>query len=157
MPRRDGRMIATCCVTPERAGEMCCASIKRSRSSGAQTGWLVKGRVASLNAREALLIFCWNLLTTPSAPLRNGIFLLVAQPPLLENGGEWTPLATSPRSRPPRVAICRTVLPKPQTPDPILLLPDMRSTLLMAAHPAGNPVMRNENEPNDSPNRRRIL
>src|SRR5215475_6438622 len=28
------------------------------------------------------------LLTTPSAPLRNAIFLLMAQPPLLENGGE---------------------------------------------------------------------
>jgi hypothetical protein len=68
------------------------------------------------------------LLTTPSAPLRNGIFLLVAQPPLsrncasnsfifsrhktgavsfcfwsgrrtvgilLENGGEWSRLATN--------------------------------------------------------------
>src|SRR5215472_7487335 len=36
------------------------------------------------------------LLTTPSAPLRNGILLLMAQPPLLENGGEWTRLATNP-------------------------------------------------------------
>src|SRR5215813_8796831 len=34
------------------------------------------------------------LLTTPSAPLRNGTFLLMAQPPLLENGGEWTRLET---------------------------------------------------------------
>src|SRR5215475_15535469 len=34
------------------------------------------------------------LLTTPSAPLRNEIFLLMAQPPLLENGGEWTRLET---------------------------------------------------------------
>jgi hypothetical protein len=32
------------------------------------------------------------LITTPSAPLRNGLFLLMAQPPLLENGGEWTRL-----------------------------------------------------------------
>src|SRR5215813_1575941 len=36
------------------------------------------------------------LLTTPSAPLRNGDFYLWAQPPLLENGGEWTRLATNP-------------------------------------------------------------
>jgi len=73
-----------------------CASIRRSRSSAAQTGWLVKGRVASLYARTALHIFCLKLLTIPSAPLRNGIFLLMAQPPLLENGGEWTRLATNP-------------------------------------------------------------
>ena len=32
-----------------------------------------------------------------------------AQPPLLENGGEWIRLATNP-SPPPRVATCRTVL-----------------------------------------------
>jgi len=41
-------------------------------------------------------LFCLKLLTTPSAPLRNGIFLLVVQPPLLENGGEWTRLAKAP-------------------------------------------------------------
>src|SRR5215470_14881392 len=35
--------------------------------------------------------------------------LLIAQPPLLENGGEWTRLATNP-SPPLRVATCRTVL-----------------------------------------------
>ena len=32
-------------------------------------------------------ISCLNLLTTPSAPLRNGIFLLRAQPPLLGKEG----------------------------------------------------------------------
>jgi len=35
--------------------------------------------------------------------------LLMAQPPLLENGGEWTRLATNP-SPTPRVATCGTVL-----------------------------------------------
>src|SRR5215467_10895477 len=77
-----------------------CASLRRSRSLAAQTGWLVTGRAASLYARVALHIFCLKLLTTinaspyrarasrPSAPLRNGIFLFMAQPPLLENGGD---------------------------------------------------------------------
>src|SRR5215471_14993922 len=32
-------------------------------------------------------LFCLKFLTTPSAPLRNGIFLLVAQPPLLGKEG----------------------------------------------------------------------
>ena len=61
------------------------------------------------------------LLTTPSAPLRNGIFLLRAQPPLLENGGEWTRLATNP-SPPPRVATCRTVLKFDRVPLPLTIL-----------------------------------
>src|SRR5215831_20807017 len=52
-------------------------------------------------------LFCSKLLTTPSAPLRNGIFLLMAQPPILENGGEWTRPATN---HSPRVATCATVL-----------------------------------------------
>src|SRR5215467_6375598 len=54
---------------------------------------------------------CDLLLTTPSAPLRNGIFLLMAQPPLLENGGEWTRLATNPShpaSQPVGQFWCRT-------------------------------------------------
>src|SRR5215471_16205954 len=53
----------------------------------AAPGWLVKGRVASLYARAAIPIFCWKSLTTPSAPLRNGVFLFVAQPPLLGKEG----------------------------------------------------------------------
>jgi hypothetical protein len=47
-----------------------------------------RSRSLLIDARVALLIFCLKLLTTPSAPLRYGIFLLMAQPPLLENGGE---------------------------------------------------------------------
>src|SRR5262245_28702475 len=53
-------------------------------------GWLEKGRVASLYARDMLAqrsLFCLKLLTTAPAPLRNGIFLLMAQPPLLEKEG----------------------------------------------------------------------
>jgi len=34
--------------------------------------------------------------------------LLMAQPPLLENGEEWSPLATKPH--PPRIATCETAL-----------------------------------------------
>jgi len=59
-------------------------------SSAAQTVWLVKNPVA--------LHICLKLLTTPSAPLRNKIFI-EAQPPLLENGGEWTRLATNGKSK----------------------------------------------------------
>ena len=55
-----------------------------------------RSRSLLIDIREAHLISCRNLITTPSAPLRNGIFLLMAQPPLLENGGEWTRLATNP-------------------------------------------------------------
>src|SRR5215831_17882528 len=66
------------------------------------------------------------LLTTPSAPLRNEIFLLMAQPPLLENGGEWARLATNP-SPSPRVATCRTVLIKHQ-----MLISDSSTTRTQA-------------------------
>jgi hypothetical protein len=53
-----------------------------------------EGGVVSKRSRSLLIYsrsapyFCLKLLTTPSAPLRNGIFLLMAQPPLLEDGGE---------------------------------------------------------------------
>src|SRR5215475_12101888 len=73
----------------------------------AAPGWFVKGRVASLYARAAILIFCWKSLTTPSAPLRNGVFLFVAQPPLF--GKEGNGLATN-HSPLPRIATCGTVL-----------------------------------------------
>src|SRR5215831_18998574 len=36
---------------------------------------------------RSLLILCWNLLTTPSAPLRNGIFLWRRSLPSLERRG----------------------------------------------------------------------
>jgi hypothetical protein len=55
----------------------------------AEGGVLVKGRVSLLICSRSAPYFCLKLLTTPSAPLRNGIFLLMAQPPLFENGGEW--------------------------------------------------------------------
>src|SRR5215467_4020263 len=56
------------------------------------------GRAAAgvVSKRSRSAPFCWKLLTTPSAPLRNGIFLLMEQLPLLENGGEWARLATHP-------------------------------------------------------------
>jgi hypothetical protein len=61
-------------------------------------GWLVKGRVASLHARVAILIL-FELLTTinaspyrarasrPSAPIRNGTFLLRRSRPSLKRRG----------------------------------------------------------------------
>src|SRR5215475_7812178 len=68
----------------------------------AAPGWFVKGRLASLYARAAILIFCWKSLTTPSAPLRNGVFLFVAATPPWK-GGEWIRLATN-HSPSPRIA-----------------------------------------------------
>ena len=44
----------------------------------------------------------------------------MAQPPLLENGGEWTRLATN-LSPPPRVATCRTVLKSDRVPLPLTI------------------------------------
>src|SRR5215467_6196022 len=63
--------------------------------SGAD-GEVSKGSRSLLICSRRAPYFCLKLLTTPSAPLRNGIFLSMAQPPLLENGGEWAPLATNP-------------------------------------------------------------
>src|SRR5262245_14445316 len=40
-----------------------------------------------MNIRVAHLNFCWNLLTTPSAPLRNGAFLLRRSHPSLKTEG----------------------------------------------------------------------
>src|SRR5262249_60895467 len=54
----------------------CAINKCREASLSAQSGWLVKGRAASL--------FCLNLLTTPSAPLRNGTFLLRRSHPSLK-------------------------------------------------------------------------
>src|SRR5215475_4872085 len=83
-------------------------SVKRFRSSAAQTGWLVNGRVASLYARVAILIL-FEITNPPVCAAEERDLFTEAQPPLLENGGEWTRLTTNP-SPPPRVATCRTVL-----------------------------------------------
>jgi hypothetical protein len=92
-----------------------CASIRSPRSSAAQTGWLVK-KVASppyMLAQRSL--FCLKLLTIISAspyrarasrlfaPLRNGIFLFMAQPPSLKtegNGPVSQPIPLRPASQP---------------------------------------------------------
>ena len=52
-------------------------------------GWL------RLNKKVPFLIL-FEITNHPVCAARNGIFLLVAQPPLLENGGEWNRLATKP-------------------------------------------------------------
>ena len=61
--------------------------IKRSRSLTAQTGWLVKGRVASLYACAALLIL-FEITNHPVCAAKERELFIEAQPPLLENGGE---------------------------------------------------------------------
>src|SRR5215469_2384960 len=64
--------------------------IKRSRSLAAQTGWLV----ISNKIRIATRISIWRLrdllLTTPSAPLRNGIFYQWRSHPSLKTEGNGT-------------------------------------------------------------------
>src|SRR5215831_16442235 len=62
--------------------------IPRSILSGADGVVSKRSRSHLICSPEGRSLFCLNLLTTPSAPLRNGIILLMAQPPLLENGGE---------------------------------------------------------------------
>src|SRR5215475_9524591 len=62
--------------------------IKRSRFLAARMGRLVKGRVASLYARVSLHISL-KLPTAPSAPVRNGVFLLRRSHPALERR-EWS-------------------------------------------------------------------
>src|SRR5215831_13559144 len=59
-----------------------CASIRRSRSLGRRRVVTKRSRSLLIDVRVALH-FCLKLLTTPSAPVRNGILLLMAQPPLL--------------------------------------------------------------------------
>src|SRR5215813_15517004 len=87
--------------------------IKRSRSSAAQTGWLVNSNKIRCATRISLRRLRDLLLTTPSAPLRNGIFLSMAQPPLLENGGEWARLATYPVPLHPASLLSKEVLAYP--------------------------------------------
>ena len=55
------------------------------RRGGRAAAGVVRKRSRSLvmDIRVAHLIFSWNLLTTPSGPLRNGNYLFRAQPPLL--------------------------------------------------------------------------
>src|SRR5690242_3313276 len=60
--------------------------LSRSHLDLERPGWLSRNR-------EAHLILL-KLLTTPSAPLRNGIFLSVAQPPLLGKEGNALVLRT---------------------------------------------------------------
>src|SRR6516165_2318287 len=74
-------------------------------------GWLVKGRVAILSLFEITNHIEASpyraRASRPSAPLRNGIFLLMAQPPLLGKEGNG-PVSLPTHSH--RVATCRTVL-----------------------------------------------
>src|SRR5262249_8623768 len=54
----------------------CAISKKISFLSGADGVVSKRSRSLLMNIRVAHLNFCWNLLTTPSAPLRKGTFLL---------------------------------------------------------------------------------
>src|SRR5262245_59950693 len=72
-----------------------CAINKRSRSLEAQTGWLVisnKIRIATRAYKESTRPFTNH----PVCAAEERDLLIEAQPPLLENGGEWTRLVTEP-------------------------------------------------------------
>jgi hypothetical protein len=69
-----------------------CAVTKKIRSLAAQTGWLVisnKIRIAARANKEATR----PITNHPVCAAEDRELLIEAQPPL-ENGGEWTPLAT---------------------------------------------------------------
>src|SRR5262245_53511454 len=55
--------------------------------SGADEVVSKRSRSLLMNIRVAHLNFCWNLRTTPSAPLRNGTFLLRRSHPSLKTEG----------------------------------------------------------------------
>src|SRR5215470_14866698 len=59
----------------------------RSILSGADGVVSKRSRSLLIYIRVAHLILCWNLLTTPSAPLRKGIFLWRRSLPSLERSG----------------------------------------------------------------------
>src|SRR5215470_1879603 len=61
--------------------------IKRSRSATAQTGWLVNSNKIRCATRISIRRLRDLLLTTQSAPLRNGIFLLRRSHPSLKTEG----------------------------------------------------------------------
>src|SRR5215471_4672635 len=89
--------------------------IKRSRSLAAQTGWLVnsnkkKERYADIN-KDATRPFSNH----PVCAAKERDLFIEAQPPLLENGGEWPRFNSCHRfrnclARAPHFATCRTVL-----------------------------------------------
>src|SRR5262245_12645723 len=73
-----------------------CASIRRSRSLAAQTGWLVKGRVASSYARVAILIL-FEIINHPVCAAKGYFAAFIDRAAtLLKNRGEWSRLATKP-------------------------------------------------------------
>src|SRR5262249_48627548 len=76
--------------SPPFQGGVAAPLIKRSRSLAGADGVVSKrSRSLLIDIRETHLVSL-KLLTTPSARLRTlRGFLLIAQPPLLENGGEW--------------------------------------------------------------------
>ena len=93
------------------------------------------GRVVSKKSRSLLICsrsapyFCWNLLTTPSAPLRNGNFLLMAQPPSFKRRGMGPSLATNPI--PPRRNLYRAsvVTIPPARTRPLSLVPALHGAI----------------------------
>ena len=105
----DGRVGANSFPSVFKERWLRCASIKGSVPQRRRRAGSASPRSVPYRYQRSAPYFCWNLQTTPSAPTRNGIFFINGAAPLLENGGEWTRLATNP-PRPSCVAACGTVL-----------------------------------------------
>jgi hypothetical protein len=76
-----------------------CTIDKRSRSLPAQTGWLVNSNKIRCAMRISIRKLRDVLLTTPSAPLRNGTFLLRRRHPSLKTEGNELALSSRHRFR----------------------------------------------------------
>src|SRR5215475_13190018 len=84
-----GWLVARRRHSPPFKGGVAAPLIKRSRSLAAQTGWLVKGRAA--------LLILFEITNHPVCAAKDASrLLLIAQPPLLFQGGEWGPLEIKP-------------------------------------------------------------
>src|SRR5215467_4354225 len=86
-PNSEQWAIARRVHSPPFQGGVAAPLIKRSRSLAAQTGWFVNSNKMRCATRISIRRLRDPLLTTPSAPLRNGTFLLRRSPPSLKRRG----------------------------------------------------------------------
>ena len=70
--------------------------IKRSRSLAAQTGWLVDSNKNKVRYADIYTEATRPFINHPVCAAKERALLIEAQPPFLENGGEWSPLAANP-------------------------------------------------------------
>src|SRR5215471_9832369 len=85
-----------------------CAINKSSRSLVAQTRWLVSSNKNKVRYADIYKEATRPFTNHPVCAAEERELLFMAQPPLLENGGEWTRPTTNHSCTPP--ATCGTVL-----------------------------------------------